>query len=287
MKPIPKIERRCCVRFSGAFLFLSLTLLLQLLPSESVFAQPWEEGDWQRRSGNPTQFQNSFPDQKATTTQAAFLQAEHGNAPPSHVNTTDFQQALPQPQRDLNTMESNQQPVWQGEEGESFEAESGPLKWTKTIQEKFSSLDIKKVVSSLAIVIGGYLGFVWLMGKFGGESSKSLPREVFEVIGTSPLSPGHNLQLVRLGSKLLVLVSGDEGTHPVAEVTDPDEVEYLTGLCNKNGSSRTSAGNNVTLFRRALDRARNEGGSSEAAMDKAIRKLSELAGKTNRTDFEA
>ena len=66
MKPIPKIERRCCVRFSGAFLFLSLTLLLQLLPSESVFAQQWVEGNWQRRSGNATQFQNSFPDQHAT-----------------------------------------------------------------------------------------------------------------------------------------------------------------------------------------------------------------------------
>ena len=286
MKPIPKIERRCHVRFIGTFLFLSLTLLLQLLPPESAFAQQWKERDWQRASGNTSQFQNSFPDQNVTAVQTAFLQGESGNAPPRQVNRADYQEALPQPQRDLNTLDSNQ-PVWQGEEDKSFEAESGPLKWTKTIQKKFSSLDIKKVVGSLAIVIGGYLGFVWLMGKFGGESSKSLPREVSEVIGTSPLSPGQNLQLVRLGSKLLVLVSGDEGTHPVAEVTDPDEVEYLTGLCNKNGSSRTSAGNNVTMFRRALDRARSEGGSSEAAMDKAIRKLTELAGKTNRTDFEA
>lgn len=287
MKPIPKIERRNRVRFSGAFLLVGLAFLWQ---PESVLAQQWAEQDWQQASGNERQFQNSFPDQNSSSVRTAAFQVDPVRAPGSQVNHADHQQALPQPPRDPNTIYSSR-PVWQGEELNDFEADSGPLKWTETIQKKFSSLDIKKVVSSLAIVIGGYLGFVWLTRKFGGESGKGLPKEVFEVVGTAPLNPRQNFQLVRLGSKLLVLVSGEEGTSPVAEVTDPDEVEYLTGICNQKGSSRSSSGsgngNNVTLFRRALDRARNEGGSSEAAMDKVIRKLSELAGKTNRTDFEA
>ena len=287
MKPIPKIERRNRVRFSGACLFFGLTLLLH---PEHTLAQQWSEQDWQQPSGNSGQFQNNFPDQRSTSVRTAAFQGDPGSSPVGQIDQADHRQVLPQPQIDLNTIDRSN-PVWQGEEVVDFEADSGPLKWTETIQEKFSSLNIKKVVSSLAIVIGGYLGFVWLTRKFGGESGKGLPSEVFEVVGTAPLNPKQSLQLVRLGSKLLVLVSGDEGVSPIAEVTDPDEVEYLTGVCNQKGSSRSrsggGSGNNVTLFRRALDRARNEGGSSEAAMDKVIRKLSELAGKTNRTDFEA
>lgn len=284
MKSILKLERinRTACR---ALIFLALLLVAQ---PTTLFAQQPEGQDWQRASGNASEFHNNFPDQpNSQAVRTAFqVQPAHLNHD-STIQHADHQQLLPQPVRDFNTLEG-QQPVWKGDEVVDFESESGPLKWTETIQNKFSSLDVKKVVSSLAIVIGGYLGFVWLTRKFGGASDKSLPSEVFEVIGTSPLNPKQNLQLVRLGSKLLVLVSGDEGVSPIAEVTDADEVEYLTGVClQKSGRSNSGGGNNVTVFRRALDRARNEGGSNEAAMDKVISKLSELAGKTNRTNFEA
>ena len=287
MKPIRKLEPKKAVRYCGALLLFTLTLCFQ---SGVALAQsPWEEQPWQRASGNESQFQNSFPDQNGSAVRPAASQQPVGQpAHPSQVQHADHEQLLLEPGRDLNTLES-QGPTWQGEELKGFESESGPLKWTKAIQEKFGSIDIKKVVSSLAIVIGGYFGFVWLTRKFGAQSDKGLPSEVFEVIGSAPLNPRQNLQLVRLGSKLLVLVSGDEGASPIAEVSDPDEVEYLTGLCDQKMPGRTTSGsgNNVTVFRRALDRARNEGGSTEAAMDKVINKLSELAGKTNRTNFEA
>lgn len=111
-----------------------------------------------------------------------------------------------------------------------FQSEGG---WGEKIAGIFGAGDdrFKKVFGSLAIVIGGYLGLVWLMRKFNISTNRGIPSEVIEVIGNAPFGPRKNLQLVRLGSKLLLLMNGPEGTHPVGEITDADEVEYLISLC--------------------------------------------------------
>ncbi len=99
----------------------------------------------------------------------------------------------------------------------------------------------KKVFGSLALVIGGYLAFVWLMRKFNISTNRGLPSEVIEVIGNAPFGPRKNLQLVRLGSKLLLLMNGPEGTHPVGEITDAEEVDYLISLCKGKGTKATNS----------------------------------------------
>jgi flagellar biogenesis protein FliO len=99
----------------------------------------------------------------------------------------------------------------------------------------------KKVFGSLALVIGGYLGFVWLMRKFNFSSNRGIPSEVIEVIGNAPFGPRKNLQLVRLGSKLLLLMNGPEGTHPVGEITDAEEVDHLISLCKGRRTKATSS----------------------------------------------
>ena len=94
----------------------------------------------------------------------------------------------------------------------------------------------KKVFGSLALVIGGYLAFVFLLRKLNPSAHRGIPSEVIEVIGNAPFGPRKNLQLVRLGSKLLLLMSSPEGTHPVGEITDKEEVDYLISLCNGRGT---------------------------------------------------
>ena len=103
----------------------------------------------------------------------------------------------------------------------------------------------KNVFGSLAVVVGGYLAFVALMRKFNFTSSRKIPAEVIEVIGSAPFGPRKDLQLVRLGSKLLLLMNSPEGTHPVGEITDPEEVDYLISLCSGRGSK---ASNSVRSF---------------------------------------
>ena len=115
--------------------------------------------------------------------------------------------------------------------------------WGEKISSFFGGGDsrFKQVFGSLAVVIGGYLAFVFLMRRFNPAANRGIPSEVIEVVGNAPFGPRKNLQLVRLGSKLLLLMSSPEGTHPVGEITDPEEVNYLISLCNGRSTRANSS----------------------------------------------
>ena len=98
-------------------------------------------------------------------------------------------------------------------------------------QSTLAKVDFPKVAGSLAIVLGVYFAFVWLTRQIQGSRPQGLPQEVVEVLGFAPFGPKQRLQLVRLGSKLLLLLHGTEGTSTIGEIADPNEVEYLVGLC--------------------------------------------------------
>ncbi|MEL7497291.1 MAG: flagellar biosynthetic protein FliO [Planctomycetota bacterium] len=129
----------------------------------------------------------------------------------------------------------------------------------------FAGADIGRMLGSLALVLGGYFGFVWLLRTVQGQRGK-VPVEVLELLGTVPLSPRKQLQIVRLGSKLLLIVDSDDGTHPIGEISDPEEVEYLASLCP--GRKKTNVG--ITQRVRsateqlATDRVRQEPAPSPA-----------------------
>lgn len=106
--------------------------------------------------------------------------------------------------------------------------ESGASESMKSV---FGDVDIARVLGSLALVLGGYFGLVGVLRFFSGEGSGGVPTEVLELLGTVPLAHNKQLQIVRLGSKLLLVVDGENGTHPIGEISDPDEVEYLASLC--------------------------------------------------------
>lgn len=87
------------------------------------------------------------------------------------------------------------------------------------------------VLSSLAIVIGLILAAAWLYRKAAPTISGALPKQVVQVLGRTPLAPRQQLVLLRLGSKL-VLVSNLHGeVRTISEITDPLEVDRLSGLC--------------------------------------------------------
>lgn len=110
--------------------------------------------------------------------------------------------------------------------------------WMDRLSSMLGGADIKKIGGSLSIVIGGYLGLVWLLRKINPAGNQGIPSEVLEVVGNAPLDNRQNLQLVRLGSKLLLMIHGPDGTQPIGEVTDPAEVDHLVALCN--GRTRTA-----------------------------------------------
>ncbi|MEY4567998.1 MAG: hypothetical protein RLY14_2968, partial [Planctomycetota bacterium] len=59
--------------------------------------------------------------------------------------------------------------------------------------------------TSLLIVLALFLGLMLLLKKTRGAQNSELPREVFQVLGTSRLAGRHPLYLLRLGNKLVLV----------------------------------------------------------------------------------
>ena len=117
----------------------------------------------------------------------------------------------------------------------SWSQSGGQSKWSSV----FAGADVGRMLGSLALVIGGYFGLVWIVRSLGGAAPR-VPSEVLELLGSVPLSHKKQLKIVRLGSKLLLLIDGDDGTHSIGEISDPNEVEYLSSLCR--GKNTQNAG---------------------------------------------
>jgi flagellar biogenesis protein FliO len=128
---------------------------------------------------------------------------------------------------------------------------SGPLQsaknWlaltaTKLFADRSTSQngpDLKRIFGALAIVLGSYFALVWLLRFVSPTSNTQLPRDVLEVLGKTPFGNKQHLQLVRLGTKLLLLLETPDGIQPIAEVSDPLEAEHLVNLCDPKFKRRT------------------------------------------------
>jgi flagellar protein FliO/FliZ len=103
------------------------------------------------------------------------------------------------------------------------------------------------VVSGLAIVIGLFLLFMWVTKRNAPKSMLALPGEVVEVLGRAPLNAKQQMQLVRLGNRLLLLAMSPDSAETLAEISDPAEVDRLTAICRQN-----APGSVTETFRQVL-----------------------------------
>lgn len=165
--------------------------------------------------------------------------------------------------------------------------------WMDQAKTLLGSSDISRMLGSLTLVLGVYFTFVWLMRRFNPGSNSGIPSEVIEVMGQIPFGPKRELQLVRLGSKLLLLMSSPEGTHSIGEITDPDEVEYLTGLCpgkrqKKTGSYAAirNAANRLAANRKPPTPTTHDPAAGNPNLANILRTLDQAA-KQNTAVFEA
>lgn len=111
---------------------------------------------------------------------------------------------------------------------------------------------VTTVVSGLAIVLGLFLVFAWITKKNAPKSMQALPGEVVEVLGRAPLNAKQQMQLVRLGNRLLLLAMSTESAETLAEISDPNEVERLTAICRQN-----APGSVTETFRQVLAELNN------------------------------
>ncbi|MDB4533426.1 flagellar biosynthetic protein FliO [Vicingaceae bacterium] len=93
-------------------------------------------------------------------------------------------------------------------------------------------------VGSLAIVFSLFFVLTWIARRSGRGGSTRLPGDVMEVLGIASLNSKHKMQLVRLGSKLVLLSVSPNGVEPISEITDPIEVDQIIMLCRQGGAAR-------------------------------------------------
>jgi flagellar biogenesis protein FliO len=96
-----------------------------------------------------------------------------------------------------------------------------------------SMAPVISVVGSLLIVLAAFFLVATLLKKVSPKGNRPLPKEAFEDLGRTFLTQKLQLHLLRLGNRLILVSVTPDGVSPITEVTDPDEVVSLLGLCRK------------------------------------------------------
>jgi flagellar biogenesis protein FliO len=89
------------------------------------------------------------------------------------------------------------------------------------------------VGGSLFIVIAAFFLLVILFRKVSPQGNRPLPKEAFECLGKYFLTQKHQLQVLRLGSRIVLVSIMPDGISTLAEITDPDEAVSFLGLCRR------------------------------------------------------
>ncbi|HJN10842.1 MAG TPA: flagellar biosynthetic protein FliO [Pirellulaceae bacterium] len=113
------------------------------------------------------------------------------------------------------------------------------------------------VLSSLAIVLAVFFAFVWLTRSAAPKGMAPLSKDVVESLGRAPLLGRQQMQLIRIGNKLILLSVTSTGADTLTEITDPAEVDRLSGLCRQSQSGSIS-----DTFRQVLAQASSEPATS-------------------------
>jgi flagellar protein FliO/FliZ len=111
--------------------------------------------------------------------------------------------------------------------------------------------DFNSLISAaggLGIVIGIFLLGAWLFRRSAPQSLTRLPGEAFEILGRAPLAGRQQVHLLRCGNRLLLVSVTPTGAETLTEITDPVEVDRLTGLCCQAHPQSSS-----TAFRQIFD----------------------------------
>jgi flagellar biogenesis protein FliO len=112
------------------------------------------------------------------------------------------------------------------------------------------------VAGSLALVLGLFFLVAWTMRRAAPGGVVQLPREVVDVLGRAVLANRAQVHLIRCGNKLLLVSVSPTGIETLTEITDPDEVNRLAGLCRQ-----AQPGSATAAFRHVLQQFAGQGGT--------------------------
>jgi len=105
---------------------------------------------------------------------------------------------------------------------------------------KLQGSRMASIAASLFVVVGLFLIFAWVGKKNIKPGSGRLSKEIIQVLGKSQLAGKQQLELVRVGKKLLLLCVTPHSVETLTEITDPVEVERLLGIVREDSPGSTS-----------------------------------------------
>jgi len=97
-----------------------------------------------------------------------------------------------------------------------------------------------RTLGALAVVVVLIFVARMLLKRFAPVSG-SHRRELLDVLARRPISPRHQLLLVRMGRRIVLVGQGPSGLTPLGEVTDPDEAAALIEGATKTPPAKQEA----------------------------------------------
>lgn len=104
--------------------------------------------------------------------------------------------------------------------------------------QTLSGYPAKKTAATVVLALSISLLALYVLRMKPGQRRGGLPDDVVSMLGQIPFGPNQRLQLVRLGSKLLLITTSQNGSHTLGEITDPEEVLQIESIC-RNGKFDT------------------------------------------------
>jgi flagellar biogenesis protein FliO len=127
-----------------------------------------------------------------------------------------------------------------GTRNRQADEQSNPAASRPLVDFGMPAKSIYTISSALAIVIGAFLLFAWVVRRGGNKTNAPLPAEVVSVLGRVPLAARQFAELLRVGNKLVLVSLTPTGAETLTEVTDPVEVDRLVGLCQQYSPHSTT-----------------------------------------------
>ena len=100
---------------------------------------------------------------------------------------------------------------------------------------------ITTAIGGLGIVLGLFVVLVWFSRRFAPAGTAALPKEAVELLGRTSLGGTHQVQLMRVGAKLVLVALTPQGARTLTEITSAAEVERLSDLCRRQKPDSASA----------------------------------------------
>jgi flagellar biogenesis protein FliO len=166
----------------------------------------------------------------------------------------------------------------EGAEGEvrpaAFEAATSRIDHPLPLAAPDTTTDSKKPAASVVPQAGNWTFLLAIAAAFlvlaafrlkPLRAARSLPPDVFDVLGEGSLGGQHAVRVVRFGPRTLLVAVSSAGSQTLAELTDPGATERIVAACTAGRSARGVPNGTTPPRPRPVSTVRPEPAGGEAA----------------------